>query len=606
MRGKFLTAISVLAASCAFMAQGGVGFRKMSASEAERYASAYGGPRSRVSMWIWSDKYVYQPNETLTLRWTVKPNNDLYPYTVVAYRQNNQTGAKYYLPGGGEEVTDIYGNTLSQGFQPMQLQAAEKAVVIGTGGLFPAATIPNEPGMHTLAVELRDYTGTRVLKTAYMKIGVVTRKETIQGEITSDRTLTNDTEWDLKGIVFVKNNATLTIEPGTFIIGQPGSQPPSALVVTRNGRIQAAGTASRPIVMTSSQPFGQRKRGDWGGLLLLGKAPINVGANAGGANNPAGSFYIEGLNATEDGLYGGSDPTHNCGTLQYVRVEYAGSILSPNNETNSFTFGGCGTRTVADHLQAIYGLDDSFEWFGGTMDAKYLVGGLGADDYLDYQLGYTGRIQFGLFYQSPDARGNRGIEGDNSEYNQGAEPYSNPTVFNATFIGSGQPGYDESNAPGIYVRRGSRGSFNNLVVTNFYSGAMDIADANTQAQADAGKLTMNGILIWNNNIGGQGANTLAGQIPAAYAQAYAQGQKGANGRPAGKNFVVADPMLTRPFEYSDPDFSGMFGSPLFRAGFVAPPDDGFFDQTARFIGGIGDVNWTEGWTSFLVETDIAP
>src|SRR5215831_8733463 len=234
-----------------------------------------------------------------------------------------------------------------------------------------------------------------------MKIGVVKGAETIQGDITADRTLTNDTQWDLKGIVYVKNGATLTIEPGTFVIGQPGTTPPSALIITQNGKIMASGTKSRPIVMTSSLPFGQRTNGDWAGLVLLGKAPINVGANIttgatctatgveGGCKNEAGTFYIEGLVGNQDSLYGGNDPDHDCGTLRYVRVEYAGSILSPNNELNSFTWGGCGKKTISEHLQAIYGKDDSFEWFGGNNDAKWIVGGLGADDFTDFQLGYT-------------------------------------------------------------------------------------------------------------------------------------------------------------------------------------------------------------------------
>src|SRR6185312_15483457 len=116
-------------------------------------------------------------------------------------------------------------------------------------------TIPEEYGMHTFVVQLRDYTGTRAIKTSYMKIGVVKAATTITGDITADKTLTNDTEWDLKGIVYVKNGATLTVEPGTFVIGQPGTTPPSALVVSQNGKIIANGTKSRPIVMTSSLPF---------------------------------------------------------------------------------------------------------------------------------------------------------------------------------------------------------------------------------------------------------------------------------------------------------------------------------------------------------------
>lgn len=600
MRISRLLLAGTMIATASF-GQGRAGFRSLSSSEAARDAVYYGSPERRAAMWIWSDKYVYKSGDALTLHWTVKTNSDLYPYTIVAYRQNNQTGAKYYLPGGTDAVTDIAGNTLAQGFAPQRLQDVTKGVVIGSGGLFPAVTIPDEPGMHTIVVELRDYTGTRVLKAAYMKISVATEDVNVSGAITTDTTWVNTKSYVLQGIVTVKGNATLTVEPGTIIRGAAGSEPPSVLLVTRNGKLNAQGTKSRPIIFTSNQPFGTRKRGDWGGVLMLGKAPINVGGNVSGSN-PAGSFYIEGLVANDDGLYGGTDAAHNCGTLSYVRSEYAGSILSPNNETNSFTFAGCGTGTTVHHLQAIYGLDDSFEWFGGTMDAKYLVGGLGADDYVDFQLGFVGRIQFGLFYQSPDSKGNRGIEGDNSEYDNAATPYSNPTMYNLTFIGSGVPGYDESNAPGVFLRRGARGTFNDILVTRFYSSGLELTDANTQAQMDAGNIKMNGFLMWNNNIGTSGAGTIEGQIVNVPTQDFAKGTRGSGN---GKNFVVSDPMLRRPFEYSDPDFRGMFSSPVFRAGWVSPPDDGFFDQTAKFIGGIGDEDWTEEWTSFLVETDIA-
>ena len=573
---------------------------------------AYNGPRSKASMWIWSDKYTYEAGQELTLRWTVKTNGDLYPYTVFAYSQNNQTGKKTYFGSGSEAPTDINGGTLSSGFQPVQLTDVTKAVLIGAGGKFPVLTIPSEFGMHTVVVQLRDYTGTRALKTSYMKIGVVKGSTTLTGDITASRTLTNDTRWDLRGIVFVKNGAVLTIEPGTFVVGQPGTTPPSALIVTQTGKIMANGTKSRPIVMTSSQPFGQRTRGDWGGLVMLGKAPINVGGNIPGGTgicppegcrNAPGTFFIEGLVGNPDTVYGGTDPNHSCGELRYVRVEYAGTIISPNNELNSFTWGACGKGTVSEHLQAIYGKDDSFEWFGGNNDGKWLIGGLGADDFTDYQLGYTGRVQFGLMYQSPDSPGNRGVEGDNSEYDQAASPASNPTFYNISYIGSGNPGFDEANSPGIFLRRGSRGSFNNIVVSNFFSSCLDISDASTQAQGDLGNVTMNGIMCWNNALGTTGANTIAGQIPAAYNQAYAQGQRG-NG--AGKNIVAANPLLSRPFQYSDPDFTTLFGSPTFRAGWVQPPDDGFFDQSAQYLGGIGDEDWTEEWASWLVEQEVAP
>src|SRR5262249_38418540 len=202
----FLSLLGVAAAGAQELhAVRGTSVERLAAAAAPATSSVYNGPASKVSLWIWSDKYVYQPGQNLTLRWTVKTNGDLYPYTVFVFRQNNQTGKKTFFPGGSESPTDINGNTLEQGFQPVQLTDATKTVLIGAGGKFPALSIPNELGMHTITVQLRDYTGTRVLKTNYMKIGVVKGATTITGDITADRTLTNDTDWDLKGNLYVQN-----------------------------------------------------------------------------------------------------------------------------------------------------------------------------------------------------------------------------------------------------------------------------------------------------------------------------------------------------------------------------------------------------------------
>ena len=592
MRASFLGVVLMLSVSLGWAQGSEVRF---STAQAERFLTTYNGPQVRPSGWIYTDKYVYQPGQTISLKLTLKTNNDLYPYVVIAYLQNNQSGAKTYLPGNSSAVTDLDGNTLAQGFQPRQLSSATKQTIAN----MPA---PNELGMHTFVYQLRDYTGTRVLKSMYMKIGIVGSIQEFSGDVTSDRTLTNDTQWNLNGRVNVKNGATLTIQPGTFIMGQPGV---SLLLITRNGKINARGTKSRPIILTSTLPFGQRNRGDWAGLVLLGKSQVNVGAGKVG-NNTDGTSFIEGLVGDDDSLYGGGatpDLTHDCGTLEYVRVEYAGSILSPNNEINSFTWGGCGTDTVANHLQAKYGLDDTFEWFGGTMNAKHLVGSLSNDDYVDFQLGYAGKIQYTLALQSPDSKGNRGIEGDNSEFDAAAVPSSNPTIFNATFIGSGTPGSDEGdNVPGIFLRRGARATINNTVLYRWWAPGVSISDAATQAQADLGNVKMDGVLMFNTNLSTQGANNLDGQLT-GYSLDFAKGLKG-NG--AGKNFTVADPLLSNPFEYSDPNFQAMFGSPIFRAGWAAPPDDGFFDQSAKFVGAMGDEDWTEEWTNFHQESDVAP
>lgn len=584
-----LAAVLVTAFSCVTYAGQPA---RLASSDAVDRAAALENYETGIAAWMWTDKIWYGVNEYITLTMTVKGYGEWYPFTIVAYLQNNQTGEKKYLPGVTSDASDIFGNAPGS-FRPVLVEDAERKTLLGQDGMLGGALdAPDEPGMHTLVMEFRDVQGLRVLKTLYAKFVVVVDIVDISGNIESDQRLTNDKLYRLNGAVFVRNGATLTIDPGTVIIGQPGSEPPSVLVVTRNGKIRAEGTRSRPIIMTSALPPGDRKRGDWGGLILLGKAPVNV---------DGGEFAIEGLPASEDTKYGGTDPEHDCGTLRYVRVEYAGSIFAPNNEANAFTWGGCGTKTVAEYLQASYGLDDSFEWFGGTVNARYLIGGLGADDFLDFQLGYTGNLQFGFFYQDADNPGNRGLEGDNSEYNQGATPLSKPAIFNTTFVGSGAQGFDESNAPGIYLRRGSGGTVNNTIVTRFFSSGLHIDGSSTEAQIDNGNIRMNGILLWNNNIGSSGAATIEGQVRAGASTAFATGERG-----QGRQFMVGDPMLRRPFEVNDPDFRPMPNSAAFRANWVQPPDNGFFDQSARFIGAAGEAKWWEEWTNFVTDRAIKP
>lgn len=550
-----------------------------------------------VAGWIWTDKVVYQPGETITVRLTLKTNGDLYPYTTVAYRVNNQTGAKTYLPSGSTEPTDITGRTLEQGYTISQLQNADKVVLAGQGGLAGGGiTVPNELGMHTLVVEFRDYTGATIQKSLYAKFGVVDGFDDLRGNIESNRTLVNTRAYRLSGVVYVRNNAILTIQPGTFIIGQPGSQPPSVLVVTRTGRIEARGSRTRPIVMTSSLAVGQRRRGDWGGLILLGSAPGNM---------PADRAFIEGLPQSDDTRFGGDNADHNCGTLRYVRVEFAGAELAPNNEVNGITWGGCGRGTTTEFVQSSYGFDDAFEWFGGTNNARYLVALHAGDDSIDTQLGYTGSIQNAVVLQNAD-RGNRGIETDNSEFNFSAEPKGNNKMYNFTIIGSGLAGLDESNSPGIFLRRGAVGTYANMIVTNFASTGIELNVTTTVPgggtdptldNLNNGSTVINGLLLWNNGLGSTppAPNTVEGQINPSL-RPYASG--------AGRNWIAADPMLRRPMEMSDPDLRPLPGSPVFRAQWTLPAGDDFLDQSAKYIGAMGNVNWTEEWANFLQESDL--
>jgi hypothetical protein len=565
-------------------------------------------PYTSASLFIWTNKYVYLPGEPITVRLTARGNNDLSLYTAVVYLQNNQTGAKTYLSGAGTSATavDISGRTPGQGFTQYILGDVTKMVIVGSGGWIPGQVAPADLGMHTVALEIRDSAGSRILKTAYAKIGVVNGFTNLQGEITADQTLVNTRAYNLSGIVTVKNNATLTIQPGTFIFGQPGSQPPSALIIGVNGKIIAQGTRSRPITMTSSQAIGQRAPGDWGGLVMLGKAPLNV---AGGVAN------IEGLPPSPDTTYGGNDSSHNCGTLAYVRVEFGGAILSPNNEINNITWGACGSGTVADHIQARYGLDDLFEWFGGTVDAKYLAGQNSRDDYLDGQLGWSGRLQHGVMLAGTDVHGNRGIEMDNSEFDDRAAPLGRPQIYNVSFVGSGDlftAGFDETDSSAIYLRRGAGGAYNNLMLYNWIVNGFSARDnSGSTATRDSmanRTLTVNGLMMYDNGKASGRINDLNstnGQAADFGSTGNANARNLLNGSLGdGQNVLIADPLLRRPLYRSDPDFLPLAGSPVFRANWVQPPDDGFFDQWARWNGGFGDVDWTEEWTVWPQEGDL--
>jgi len=578
-----LLAAALMAVTAQAADRGSPRFRFLSTSQAEQ-AVAIHGPQTPSRGWIWSDDYVYMPGEQLNAWWTVKPNADLFPVTIVAYRQNNQTGEKFFLPGGGTELTDIFGRTMDEGFMITSVPEANQQPLIGNGGFFPAVTIPNELGMHTLVVEFRDYTGRTPLKRMYQKISVVDEVVNVTSSIESDTTWVRTKHYFLQGTIIVRN-ATLTIEDGAVIKGAPGTQPASALIIRRDARLIARGTRSRPIIMSSSLPPGSRQPGDWAGLSLSGSAPLNSGAED----------TLEGLPPGEDSAMGGTDPEDSCGYLSYVRVEFAGAELSPDNELNAITFGACGTGTVAHHLQAHYGFDDSFEWFGGTMNAKYLVATGGADDGFDVQRGYTGKVQFfaKVFYD--DNPGDHGIEADNLEENNSAEPFSAPMLYNATFLGNG-PEVCRRSCDGARLRRGLKGTFANMVITNFLDETLDIDDDVTIQNVADGELVVKGLVAYSNERDTGEPNSVTGQFSEGPARDLATNPDLDN--------IVAAPMF-RSTERSDWDLRPAQGSPLTSARWTLPPAGGFFDTSARFVGAFGEGDdWTEEWVNKRKETEL--
>src|SRR5665647_2298576 len=222
--------------------------------------------------------------------------------------------------------------------------------------------------------------------------GTTTENTILEGRITSNRTLKADYIYKLRGLVYVTNGAVLTIEPGTKIVGEKGKN--GGLIITRSCKIIADGTADKPVVFTSEEANPQR--GDWAGVVLLGNAPTNSSFNG-----QAGIGEIEGGINNSDGLglYGlgsSSNPADNSGILRYVRIEYAGYAFLPDKEINGLTFGGVGSGTIIDYVQVSYANDDSFEWFGGTVNCKHLISFRTLDDDFDTDNGFSGKIQFGI------------------------------------------------------------------------------------------------------------------------------------------------------------------------------------------------------------------
>lgn len=242
-------------------------------------------------------------------------------------------------------------------------------------------------------------------------------------------TLTKDKKYLIKGQTFVRVGKVLTIQPGTVIKGDKATK--GTLIIDRGGKIEAVGTADEPIVMTSNLPVGSRDRGDWGGLVIVGNAPNNQ-FNASTSEWPA----IEGISPTV--RFGGDNNADDSGALKYVRVEYAGIELSPNNETNSITLGSVGSATELEYCQVSFGGDDGFEWFGGTVNGKYLISFASWDDSFDVDFGYTGKNQYGLEVRYPsfaDQSGSNSFECDNGP-NDNATPLTTIGVFsNFTCVG---------------------------------------------------------------------------------------------------------------------------------------------------------------------------
>lgn len=408
-------------------------------------------------------------------------------------------------------------------------------------------------------------------------------------ELRGDQRWTCEHVYHLRHTVFMMSG-TLTIEAGTRIIGDDGA----ALVVTQNARLEAIGHPEAPIVFTSSQPEGSRGPGDWGGIVLLGDAPINTTGMSGGTMLPSGTNVVEGLPATDSrGLYGGSDVTHDCGTIRWARIEYAGYQFGAGNELNGLTLAGCGSETEIEFVQVHLGLDDGFEMFGGSPNLRFVIATAIDDDGLDWDFGYVGTIQFAvvdrLGVAGVGSGDPNGIEADNHPNAFDSTPRSNPDVWNVTLVGEPAQGA----GIGVVLRRGTHGAIGNAIVLDWPRLGVNVRDM-ASISAAGRDLTITHGIFFRNGPGGTvhfAYGTDSSSTPEddrIYDTVFDDA--------AAMNRIGVDPMLPATSD-SAPSWVPLPGSPV-TTGAGTPPAR--LQTQARFVGafGPGCPDWSVGWTAY--------
>lgn len=394
----------------------------------------------------------------------------------------------------------------------------------------------------------------------------------VSGQIRANETWSNNNYWVLRGAVFIPDGVTLTIQAGTTVVGESGSV--GTLIVRRGGKLNAIGTATQPIVFTSDQRPGLRARGDWGGLIINGRAPLNL---------PGG----EGEGEADTGIYGGDQPNDNSGSLVYVRVEFAGTEFSPDNELNGIAFQGTGNGGRYDFIQVHMNKDDAFEWFGGTADIKHAIASNAGDDSFDWTFGWRGRGQFLAVTQRGDDADN-GIEADNNEFNNDLLPRSSPTLYNLTFCGDRDTNEGTESTRGMLLRRGTAGEIRNFIITNFKNVGIEVNGAASLREANAGALRVSNGVIFNTGAGGTtyGATATNPLFNTVFPNVR-----------LGQNPGIGDCANHAAPNFLPTGLATLAGGQL--APFT-PPNDGFF-QVTTFIGAFHpdpELNWAQGWTAY--------
>ena len=438
------------------------------------------------------------------------------------------------------------------------------------------------PALGTYTVKLIITSARGCTKTISKQVTIATgaSEVAITSDITTNTTWTSDKIYRLTGstCLYVRNNATLTIQPGTVIKGDP-----SALIITRGSKLIAEGTADKPIVFTSGKAAGQRRAGDWGGIALLGRAPLNV---------PGNEATLEGGCDANQVKYGGTDAADNSGSLKYVRIEFAGVAFVPNQELNSLTLAGVGSATTIENVQTSYGGDDAFEWFGGSVNGRNLIAFSTVDDMFDTDFGYSGKNQYLLGWSDPnifDISTSNGFESDNDGTGTSNKPLTSAKFANVSLFGPRRTPAQSVNSlfgRGAHIRRSSRQSIHNAIFSGFPTG-FRLESTNTQNAFLTDTLQLKGIVVANAT---RTLDSLATNFPNIRTKF--------NSLNTAAIATLADLNITDPYPTSGrPNFLPKSGSIVLTGANQDIYTDTYF-QKVNFRGAFGSSDWTGCWAEF--------
>lgn len=429
--------------------------------------------------------------------------------------------------------------------------------------------------------------------------------ETISGEITASKVLNPDIKYLLKGKVYVKNNAVLTIPAGVTVEIEKAdnSSDKNALIITKGSKLMISGTADLPVVFTSAAT--SKAPGDWIGVIILGKAPTNLNA-----------AHVMGLTSSTDTEFGGNIADDNSGSIKYLRIEYAGGLNPAMEEeweldmASGLSLNGVGSGTEVEHVMVSHSKDDGFQFVGGNVNAKYLISHNNGDDDFDFDRGYTGKLQFLVAYRTALStsviRGN-GMESLNDKDASNVQPYTRPVISNMTIMGPAPVNTDLTNqSQGIYIRRNTRFLVRNSIIAGYANGGLMMCPKtkplllnNTGSQF---KFNVVNCDIPERTFTYDDGPTGIKIIPDPEVAKYAVETNNIEKIAVNRN-VIVDPigdLRLKSISSADaPNLTPVDGALVLAGSDFSDPDYSSFFSTVTFRGAIGSQNWTTGnWTNW--------